>query len=56
MITIEKARALLGDTAKDMSDEEVEEITSHLRMLAEICIDSYLSKKRKLYKKDNKLL
>jgi len=46
MITIERAREILGKKAEKMSDEEVLKITSELEMLANIAMDSYLAEQK----------
>ena len=47
MMTIEKARKILGKKAENMSDEEVQEIISQLETLAHIAIDSFLADQKK---------
>lgn len=44
-MTIERARELLGDLAKDMSDEEVEKILIDSRRLINLVIDTVENEK-----------
>jgi hypothetical protein len=39
---IEKARQLLGDEYKDMSDEEVKKLTEMLKSICSIVVEDYL--------------
>lgn len=41
MLSIEKCRELLGDTAIDMPDEKITEIRDSLYTLGEISLDQY---------------
>lgn len=42
MITLEEAKKTLGDTAKDMSDEEIIKVVESLTKFANILIDMFL--------------
>ena len=48
VITIEEARELLGDSAKNMSDEEIDKVVDNLDSLARAFIQSYLRGEMKL--------
>ena len=42
MVTLEKAKEILGDTAKDMPDEKIVDVVEHLYKFANFIIDRYL--------------
>ena len=41
MISLDKARKLLGKTGKNMTDQQVEKITNELTVLANILLDQW---------------
>lgn len=45
-INIEEARKIIGKENEKYSDEEIEEVTSIFRVIADLAIDSYLAKRR----------
>jgi len=46
MISIKKAREILGDKYKNLSDEEIEKIRDEVYQLANLVFDSWLKKKQ----------
>lgn len=46
MISISKCRKLIGIKAKNMTDEEVEEVRDQLYQLANLAFDNWLEEKR----------
>lgn len=47
-MTIEEAREILGDVAKDMSDSEIDKVVDNLDSLARAYIQSYMRGEIKL--------
>ena len=43
MITLEKAKDILGDKSKDMSDKQIIQVVETLTKLANIIIDNYMA-------------
>ncbi len=43
MITLEKAKEILGDKSKDMSDKQIIQVVETLTKLANIVIDNYMA-------------
>lgn len=43
MITLEKAKEILGDKSKDMSDKQISQVVETLTKLANIIIDNYMA-------------
>jgi len=58
MITLEKGKKILGDTAKNMSDEQIIKTGDTMYQLADLIIDTYLAKspkqRREFVKRANK--
>ena len=44
MLSIQECKEILGDVAKDMSDERILEVRNDLYTLAEIALDEYFKK------------
>ncbi len=58
MTDVKKARELLGKRAESMSDEEVEKVIDHLRILVNIVIDrvvAMIPEERKTLEEKNKI-
>ncbi|GEM_PF-2229933 len=43
MVTLEKAKSILGDTAKGMSDEQIVKTVEHMYKLANFMIDRFIA-------------
>jgi hypothetical protein len=43
MVTLEKAKEILGDTANNMSDEQVVKTVGHMYKLANFMIDRFIA-------------
>lgn len=54
IISIEKARKIMGPANKNYTDTELEEIINILVVLSDIAIDSYIEKQKKLKGGDKK--
>jgi len=44
MLNIEECRKVLGDTANNMTDEEIKEVRDSLYVMAELALDTYIEK------------
>jgi hypothetical protein len=52
MLSLERIKEILGDTAKEYTDEKLLEIRDSLYVLAEIALDAYLNEKKSPNKPD----